>query len=1322
MEGSHFRKSEPIRSPTPPLLDSSIEDIDELRMEQELESLDDIACSSKKPHFLDYDSIPPPGFEDDDDDDGDGDGGDALNSNQIKQILRNSYFPESKLDKCFETDGEISDFQLAANFKKINLVNLGNVPSATADDTESCDSSSHFVLPTAPKSQSLTNTGVRRKKHFLDENPIPPTDGELDREREHHSLDRNFERTKDYNDIKYERKHSLDRERSKKIKEPSYTLTRFLEHDTPIYRGTWPSDRPNDTQCSTAINFPHTQQQSPGELKNLGPKVECVYSLLSMLGCKNQLEMSTKFLELSKSPETCATLRHSRCIPLIVQMIHSEADEKTKKRASMALHNVVNCHPDDKAGRREAKVLRHIEQIMDYCDMLKGLLTQREAIADDSERHPLQAICSLMKISFDQEHRHAMCQLGALQAIANLVHYDHAVHGHESQDERCISLRRYAGMALTNLTFGDGNNKALLCTNREFMKALVAQLNSVADDLLQVTASVLRNLSWRADFNMKTVLNEIGTVTALSKAVMKNKNESTLKALLSALWNLSAHCSTNKQEFCAVDGALAFLCDMLVYEGPSKTLQIIENAGGILRNVSSHIAVREDYRKILRSRNCLGILLQQLSSESLTVVSNACGTLWNLSARCPEDQKFLLDNKAVSMLSLLIHSKHKMISNGSSAALKNLLNFRPGGVSHTPSTSGVGDPIAKSMKLKELPSLNVRKQRALERELDENLSETCENIEVTTPPKEEKSIDDFMPQYEPKSICSLSAPVEGPKESRKMIPTEPIKIPSKPSEDSTQQTKDIPVTSVVDVKDKLPAGRRKNIPNSYSNSGTYQETDLDQITDFSLRYAENQNEESDTEETSTAAAATAPERKPRTTTTIDEYGNEILSIVEDSVKCYETEGTPCVISNAPSVSDLRNPKSVETANGKPKTSGCHTPEKPTKYCEEGTPGYFSRCDSFSSLDEEQNAGGPQPERILLPPPPPPVPEPVEPIPNPSTTPGGGSLQQQQKAVTFADFAQETPLMFSRHSSLDSLSSAEPVIGGDDRSSIISDFSRLASGIISPSEIPDSPTQIVPNSPRRSSAAAPKPVARLRSVFEDDLNTFGVENTPAQFSCATSLSNLSLDDEPKIASDSLTKEISLNINAEEEEPGKEPVEIPPEETGAAHGNVENPSINLSDAVLSDSEESDGDNLLFQNCINLGMTRGIAASKNPANGAKKNDNISDDSTSSSDAANDDHLLEQCIRDGIQKTLAIKPKAQETNSTTTTTASPKNILPKTLVKENPLGMLRKGGIPSYMPSRDELSKFNVEDSPCSYSILSGLSDISVGSGVARLAKPSR
>ncbi|KAL1140178.1 hypothetical protein AAG570_000110 [Ranatra chinensis] len=326
---------------------------------------------------------------------------------------------------------------------------------------------------------------------------------------------------------------------------------------------------------------------------------------------------------------------------------------------------MVLCHGDDKRGRREARVLRLLEQITTYCDTVKTVDAHTE------EAHPGPAIAALMKLSFDEEHRLAMCQLGALYVIARLIQVEAGC-----KLECCITVRRYAGMALTNLTFGDGNNKALLCSMKSFMTALVAQLATTSEDLTQVTASVLRNLSWRADAASKQALREVGAVPALMRASMSATKEPTLKSVLSALWNLSAHCNINKVDICNVDGAIQYLVRMLNYQSTSKTLAIVENAGGILRNISSHIALREDYRKILREHNCLPILLRQLQSASLTVVSNACGTLWNLSARCASDQRALVALGAVPMLSSLAHSRHRMIAMGASAALKNLLPVR----------------------------------------------------------------------------------------------------------------------------------------------------------------------------------------------------------------------------------------------------------------------------------------------------------------------------------------------------------------------------------------------------------------------------------------------------------------------------------------------------------------------------------------------------------------------------------------------------------------------------------------------------------------------
>ncbi|XP_029327926.1 adenomatous polyposis coli protein isoform X11 [Mus caroli] len=359
----------------------------------------------------------------------------------------------------------------------------------------------------------------------------------------------------------------------------------------------------------------------------------------------------------------------------------------------------------------------------------QGMDQDKNPMPAPVEHQICPAVCVLMKLSFDEEHRHAMNELGGLQAIAELLQVDCEMYG-LTNDHYSVTLRRYAGMALTNLTFGDVANKATLCSMKGCMRALVAQLKSESEDLQQVIASVLRNLSWRADVNSKKTLREVGSVKALMECALEVKKESTLKSVLSALWNLSAHCTENKADICAVDGALAFLVGTLTYRSQTNTLAIIESGGGILRNVSSLIATNEDHRQILRENNCLQTLLQHLKSHSLTIVSNACGTLWNLSARNPKDQEALWDMGAVSMLKNLIHSKHKMIAMGSAAALRNLMANRPAKYKD----ANIMSPGSS------LPSLHVRKQKALEAELDaQHLSETFDNIDNLSPKASHRS-------------------------------------------------------------------------------------------------------------------------------------------------------------------------------------------------------------------------------------------------------------------------------------------------------------------------------------------------------------------------------------------------------------------------------------------------------------------------------------------------------------------------------------------------------------------------------------------------------
>lgn len=475
---------------------------------------------------------------------------------------------------------------------------------------------------------------------------------------------------------------------------------------------------------------------------HLGTKVEMVYSLLSMLGTHDKDDMSRTLLAMSSSQDSCIAMRQSGCLPLLIQLLHgndkdslllgnSRGSKEARARASAALHNIVHSQPEDKRGRREIRVLHLLEQVRVYCESCwnwqenheRGLDQDRNPMPSPVEHQICPAVCVLMKLSFDEEHRHAMNQLGGLQAVAELLQVDCEMFG-LSSDHYSVTLRRYAGMALTNLTFGDVANKATLCSMKGCMRAMVAQLKSESEDLQQVIASVLRNLSWRADVNSKKTLREVGSVRALMGCALQVQKESTLKSVLSALWNLSAHCTENKADICSVDGALTFLVGTLTHRSHSNTLAIIESGGGILRNVSSLIATNQAHRQILREHSCLPTLLQHLKSHSLTIVSNACGTLWNLSARDPTDQETLWELGAVGMLRNLIHSRHKMIAMGSAAALRNLMANRPVRYKDTSVVSPGGGA----------PSLHARKQKALFEELDaQQLSETFDNIDNLSP-------------------------------------------------------------------------------------------------------------------------------------------------------------------------------------------------------------------------------------------------------------------------------------------------------------------------------------------------------------------------------------------------------------------------------------------------------------------------------------------------------------------------------------------------------------------------------------------------------------
>ncbi|RVE66211.1 hypothetical protein OJAV_G00124760 [Oryzias javanicus] len=956
---------------------------------------------------------------------------------------------------------------------------------------------------------------------------------------------------------------------------------------------------------------------------HLGTKVEMVYSLLSMLGTHDKDDMSRTLLAMSSSQDSCIAMRQSGCLPLLIQLLHgndkdslllgnSRGSKEARARASAALHNIVHSQPDDKRGRREIRVLHLLEQVRHYCEACwswqenheRGVDQEENPMPSPVEHQICPAVCVLMKLSFDEEHRHAMNELGGLQAVAELLQVDCEMCG-LSSDHYSVTLRRYAGMALTNLTFGDVANKATLCSMKGCMRAMVAQLKSESEDLQQVIASVLRNLSWRADVNSKKTLREVGSVRALMGCALDVQKESTLKSVLSALWNLSAHCTENKADICAVDGALAFLVGTLTHRSHTNTLAIIESGGGILRNVSSLIATNEAHRQVLRENGCLPTLLQHLKSHSLTIVSNACGTLWNLSARDVKDQETLWELGAVGMLRNLIHSRHKMIAMGSAAALRNLMANRPARFKD----ASVVSPGAGA------PSLHARKQKALFEELDaQHLSETFDNIDNLSPKATHRkgrgcgtpgTAGAAARSYTNTPVLSSPKNGEGPKRmsedatyGRSVFPPS-VRASSdslnsvtsadgygnrgktKPSSEPFYSSDESGVSKCC-VYRKYPADLAHKI-RSANHMAEDDGAELDTPINYSLKYSDEQLNSgrqspspradhdgepegplrrSDGAETGPSGCLGSIPPPHYVVTAASSYGGDPPpeQPIDYSLK-YGADAArkPLFKQDVAAGSLLDTPTSTSGSKphplGPPLTRPKNGQESPQTYCVEDTPICFSRGSSLSSLsseDEEDRhdgkkkgrggaaAGGSEYPTL-------PVREKSEQrqqkeaesqTAGPPASRGrrghhhhhghshhhsvtSSSGARTPKSPPEQPYAQETPLMFSRCTSVSSLDSfSASSIASSVRSS--EPCSGMPSGVVSPSDLPDSPGQTMPPS-RAKTPPLPPPAPKTEKEDKakqaadgvDLLLHFATESTPHGFSCASSLSALSLD-EPFIA--------------------------------------------------------------------------------------------------------------------------------------------------------------------------------------------------------------
>lgn len=142
---------------------------------------------------------------------------------------------------------------------------------------------------------------------------------------------------------------------------------------------------------------------------------------------------------------------------------------------------------------------------------------------------------------------------------------------------------------------------------------------------------------------------------------------------------------------------------------------------------------------------------------------------------------------------------------------------------------------------------------------------------------------------------------------------------------------------------------------------------------------------------------------------------------------------------------------------------------------------------------------------------------------------------------------------------------------------------------------------MPQSPRQR-RVAPAAYRRIQPVgAADEVKTFNVENTPAHISCATSLSNLSFDDEPKVSNDGLIKEMHLMHQRSQEKRDSAPAA--PAQSNAApvaqpsNVTVSSMAVPTVENITEESSDSDDsiedaeiDSQLLESCINAGIQAG------------------------------------------------------------------------------------------------------------------------------------
>uniref|UniRef100_A0A0K0E3B3 Armadillo-type fold,Armadillo-like helical n=1 Tax=Strongyloides stercoralis TaxID=6248 RepID=A0A0K0E3B3_STRER len=347
----------------------------------------------------------------------------------------------------------------------------------------------------------------------------------------------------------------------------------------------------------------------------------------------------------------------------------TELDYEKFKNIHDTLEKLINEEHNSIKKRKFMAFLPIINNFRLQTLVLRKCIKSCEGIQVDQYLNQFETkIAMIHNESFDEMNRKILIILGGVDVIAEIFVLDVKVFGINSSSIN-NSIRQLIATVLTNMTFGNKDIKRKLCSHSNFIHT-VTKIIEESQSLSLVYASLIRNLSWKADQEMTEILSE--TVSALCKSALRAyvcKDFKRLSSSLQALWNLAGNSMDNRRTICNDQSFMDLLINLLTITPQQATL--LESASGILSYASIYISKNNAVLSSSKKIKTIQYLFNLLKESSFTIISNSLNSLYHLILQDVEMQHRILNNQnCMFLLNRLRNSNREDIRN----VVKKLLN------------------------------------------------------------------------------------------------------------------------------------------------------------------------------------------------------------------------------------------------------------------------------------------------------------------------------------------------------------------------------------------------------------------------------------------------------------------------------------------------------------------------------------------------------------------------------------------------------------------------------------------------------------------------